>query len=77
MVVSLTLKAKNRCHRKKDAFDLEGFFFRLFVCLFVISPEIDSLFNKQSIPTDGFDLIFHFISRDQKSAPYRKSEPSC
>lgn len=71
MVVSLTLKAKSRCHRKKDAFDLEGFFFFL-----VMSPEIDPLFNKQSIPTDGFDLIFHFISRDQKSAPYRKPEPS-
>ena len=72
MVVSLTLKAKNGCHRKKDAFDLEVFFF----FFFVMSLELGPLFNKQSIPTDGFDLIFHFISRDQKSAPYRKAEPS-
>lgn len=26
-------------------------------------PEIDSLFNKQCLPPDGFDLIFYFISR--------------
>ena len=70
MVVNLTLEAKHKCHRKKDAFDLELIFF----FFLVMSLEIDPLFNKQSTPTDGFDFIFHFISRDQESAPHRKSE---
>lgn len=67
MVMSLALEANNRCHRKKDVVALE---------VFAMSSEIVPLFNEQCIPTAGFDLILHFISRHQKSDPCKKSEPS-
>lgn len=63
MVVSLTLKAKNRCHRKKDVFDLEGFFGFFFFGNVSRNRSL-SLINNPSLQMD-LTSSFISISRDQ------------